>query len=128
MAIGAPVGFAGAGGVFGENLLAREGRVAPATADGVAANVTVRVPDVVTVFFIEGVIGDKAEGLAPEEKAVVKGEANPFEEESVLQPAEILQMAVFAKCHVQVSHTEGKMGGESVDGGGVDGRAVEDCI
>ena len=58
MAVGAAVGFACAGGVFGEDFLAGKRGVAAASADGIAADVAVGVADVVAVFFVEGVVCD----------------------------------------------------------------------
>lgn len=67
VAVGASVGFARAGRVFGEDFLAGEGGVAAAAAGGVSADVAVGVADVVAVVFVEGVVGDELEGLAPED-------------------------------------------------------------
>lgn len=64
--VGAPVALPAAGRVLGQNLLAGERRVAAAAADRVATDVAVGVPDVVAVLLVEGVVGDKAEGVAPE--------------------------------------------------------------
>lgn len=123
MAVRAPMRLARAGGVFSQDLLARERRVAPPAARRVAAHVPVRVPDVVAVFLVEGVVGVGLEGGAPEMDAVVEGEAKAFEEEGVLQAAEVLEMRVLAQGEVQVAHAEGKVRGEGVDGGGGDGGA-----
>ena len=113
-----------AGRMLREDFLAREWRVASATADGVAADVAVRVADVVPVVLGELVVGLGLEGVAPEDEAVFHGEAEAFEEERVLQAAEMLEVAVFAERHVEVSHAEGEVLREGVDRGGVDGNAV----
>ena len=126
MAVRAPVTLAAAGRVLGQDLLAREGRVpAAAAAQGVAADVAVRVPHVVAVLLGEGVVGDEAEGPPPEEQAVLEREAESLEEERVLQPAEVLQVAVGPEGGVQVAHAEREVRRQAVDGGGGDGRAGE---
>lgn len=101
--------FAGARRVFGQDLLARVRRVASPAAVGVAADVAVRVADVVAVFFVEGVVGDEFEGLAPEDETVFEGEADAFEKEGVLEAAEVFEMRVFAEGGVEVLHAEGEV-------------------
>lgn len=66
--------------------------------------------------------------MAPEDEAVFEGEADAFEEEGVLEAAEVFEVAVFAEGHVEVAHAEGEVLGEGVDGGGVDGCAGEGAV
>lgn len=115
--------LARAGRMFGQDLLARERRVPPPATRRVPAHVAVRVPDVVAVFLVEGVVGVIFEALAPEVDAVVEGETEAFEEEGVLQAAEVLEVRVLAQGEVQVAHAEGEVHGEGVDGCGGDGGA-----
>ena len=117
--------LARAGRMFGEDLLARVRGVAASAAVGVAADVAVGVADVVAVLLVEGVVGDEAEGGAPEAQAFVERQADAFEEEGVLQAAEVLEVGVGAKGEVEVVHAEGEVGGEGVDGGSGDGPAGE---
>ena len=116
MAIRAPVALATTRRMLRQDLLARKGRIAASAPSSVAADIAIRVTDIVAVFFVEGVVGDEAEGVAPEDEAVVHGEAEAFEEEGVLQAAEVFQVAVFAEVEVQVAHAEGEVRGEGVDG------------
>ena len=108
-----------------QDFLARKGRISAAPPQRVATHVAVRVAHVVAVLFVEGVVGDEAEGAAPEEQAVLKGETQALEEERVLQAAEVLQVAVGAKGGMQVAHTEGEVLREGINGGSGDGRAGE---
>lgn len=70
MPVGAAVCFAITRWMFGEDFLAGKGGVAPPATDGVAADVAVGVSDIVAVFFVESVVGDEFEGLAPEDETV----------------------------------------------------------
>lgn len=81
-------------GVFGQDLLAAEGGVPSAPADRVAADVPVRVPDVVPVFLVEGVVGHELERLAPEDQAVVEAEPDALQEEGVLQTAVVFEVRI----------------------------------
>ncbi len=54
--------------MFGEDLLATHGTVSTASSVGVAAHIAVRMPYVVPILLIEGVIGDLVEALPPEEQ------------------------------------------------------------
>ena len=58
MSVRASVRFAITRRMFREDFLARERGVAPPATYSVAADVAVRVTDVVAVFFVEGVVGD----------------------------------------------------------------------
>ncbi len=111
--------------MFRQDLLARVGGVPPSAPVGVAADVAVGVADVVAVLLVEGVVGDEAEGGAPEAEALVEREADALEEEGVLQAAKVLEVGVGAQGEVEVVHAEGEVGGEGVDGGGGDGAAGE---
>ena len=122
MAVRTAVRLARARRVLGQDLLAGEGRVAAPSPRGVPAHIPVRVPDVVPVFFVELVVRVVLEALSPEQDAVVQRQADAFQEEGVLQPAEMLQVAVLAQRHVQVAHAGGEVRGEGVDAGGGDGR------
>ena len=77
--------------------------------------------DVVAVFLVELVIGVVFEALPPEEDAILQSQADAFQEEGVLQPAEMFQVVVFAQGEVQVAHAEREMRGEGVDAGRGDG-------
>lgn len=121
MAVRASMRLPSTGGVFGQDLLARERRIAPPPPRGVPADVPVRVPDVVAVLLVEDVVGVVLEALPPEEDAVVEGQPEAFEEERVLQPREVLEVRVLAQREVQVAHAEGEVRGEGVDGCGGDG-------
>lgn len=79
------MGVARAGGVVGQDLLAREGLVVAAV-----ALEAVGVADVVAVFFGEFVVGGGGEGGAPECDGLVGGEADALEEEGVLEAAKML--------------------------------------
>lgn len=89
-----------AGRMLRQDLLATIRRVAAAPPVRVAADVAVRVPDVVAVFLVEGVVGDEAEGGAPEAQAFVERQADAFEEEGVLQAAEVFEVRVGAEGEV----------------------------
>ena len=65
--------------------------------------------DVVFVVFVEFVVCFLLEGGAPEDEAVVEGEPDAFEEERVLQAAEVLQVVVLTQREVEVAHAEGEM-------------------
>lgn len=65
--------------------------------------------DIVAIFFVERVVGDKTEGMAPKDKAIVQGEANTFEKQRVLQTAVILEVTVFTQSAMEVTHAEGEM-------------------
>lgn len=124
MAVRTAMRLAGAGWTLRQDALAAEGRIAPAAAVGVAADVAVRVPHVVAVLLVEGVVRRVAEGGAPELKAVLQAEAEAFQEESVLQPAVVLEVRVAPEREVQVAHAEGEVGAEGIDGGGGGSAAV----
>jgi hypothetical protein len=64
---------------LGEDLLARVGRVSAAAAVGIAAHVTVRVPDIVSVLFLELVVCHELEGLPPKYYALIQAKADTLE-------------------------------------------------
>ena len=67
-----------------QDLLAREWRVAAPAPVSIATNIAIRVPHVVAILLVEGVVGDELEALAPEGEAFVEREADAFEKERVL--------------------------------------------
>ena len=70
---------------------------------------------IVLVLFVEFIVGLFLEARAPENEAVFQAQADAFEEEGVLQAAEVLQVVVFAQGEVEVAHAEGEVLGEGVD-------------
>ena len=70
VSIWAAVAFATTRRVLSQYFLTRKGRITPATPIGVAPNITIRMPDVVAVLFVECVIGDFVKRLSPEDDAV----------------------------------------------------------
>lgn len=65
--------------------------------------------DVIPVLFVECVVGDKLEGLAPEDQTILHGQAKSFEKQGVLEATEVFEMFVLSQIYVKVTHTEGKM-------------------
>ena len=84
MAVRAAVRFAAAGGVFGQDLLAREGGVALPAPRSVSTDVAVRVTHVVFVLLVEFVVCFLSEARAPEDEAIFQAQPDAFEEERVL--------------------------------------------
>ena len=72
MPVRAPVSLARPWRVLRQDLLAGEGRVAATAAVGVPTYVAVRVPHVVPVFLVEGVVRDLVEGTAPEDQTLLE--------------------------------------------------------
>ena len=72
MTVRAPVTLLAPGRVFSKDLLARKWRIAPPPPGGISTDVTICVPYVVTVLFVEGVVRDEFERLAPENQAVLQ--------------------------------------------------------
>ena len=91
-AVWAAVRLTGAWEGLGEDLLARVGRVATASAVRVAAYVAVGVANVVAVFFLEFFVRHELEGAPPEDDTFVEAEADSLQEESVLQTTVVLKM------------------------------------
>ena len=87
-------------GVLREDFLAGERGVASSTAVGVATDVAVSVTDVVSVILLKGIVGHITEALAPKNEAFIHGEADAFEEESILETSVMFQMVIFTKCHM----------------------------
>lgn len=111
--------------MFRQNLLTRERTITVSPTITIAADITIDVTDVVAVFLVELVVGDFVEGLAPEEKAFFEVETDAFEEEGVLEAAEVFEVRVAAERAVEVLHAEREGGGEGVDGSGGDVCAGE---
>ena len=84
--------------------------------------------DVVSVFLVKGIVGNKSEGVTPENEAVVHGETKSFEEKRILESAKVLQVAVLPEVEVQIAHTEGEVMRECIDRGSVDRSAGKDGI
>lgn len=73
MPVRTSVRFATSRRMFRQDFLAGERGITPTTPNRIAPNVTVSVPNVVPIFFVECVISDKLEALTPEDKAVLEG-------------------------------------------------------
>ena len=69
MPVGTAMAFARARRMFGQNLLTREWRVAAASTDGISADISIGMADVVPVFLVEGLVRDEFEGLPPKDEA-----------------------------------------------------------
>lgn len=65
--------------------------------------------DVVAVFFVEGVVRNQSKRLPPEDETVLHRQTKSLEEQGVLKAAEVLEMTVFPKGHVEIAHTERKV-------------------
>ncbi len=78
---------------------------------------------IIAILFVESIVSDQLESLPPEDETILQAQPDALEEKCVLQPAVVLQMAVFAQRHVKITHAEREMMGKGVDGGGVDGCA-----
>ena len=72
--------------------------------------------DVVSVFFVEGVVADALESRSPEYQTVFEGEAEAFEEERVLESGKVFEVCGAAQGLVEVAHAEGEVFAELVDG------------
>ena len=115
MAVRAAVRLARPRRVLGQDLLAAEGTVPPAPPVRIATHVAVHVPDVVSVFLVEGVIGDLVEALSPEEETLLHVQADTLEEETVLEPAKMFEVGVPPEGAVEMRHAHGKVLRECVD-------------
>lgn len=76
--------FARARRMFDEDLLAGKRRIASSSLIGISTNLAIRVPHIVAVLFVKGIVGDVLEALAPEGDAVLESEAETFEKERIL--------------------------------------------
>lgn len=128
MPIWTPMRLPGARLPFRQNFLATIRRIASPPAIAIAPDVAVRVPDVVAILLVEGVVGDEAEGGAPEAQALVERQADALQEEGVLEAAVVFEVGVGAEREVEVLHAEREVCGEGVDGGGGDGGAGEGAV
>lgn len=72
-------------------------------------------------------ISDELEALPPEKNALLQIQANALQEERVLQPAEMLQVAVLPKFTVEILHAEGEVRAQRIDGAGVNACHVADA-
>lgn len=104
--VGTAMALARAGRMFCQDLLTREWRVAPAPTDGISANISMCMADVVPVFLVEGLIRDELEGVSPKDEAFLQRKADALEEERVLQSTKVFQMTVLAQVEVQVAHAQ----------------------
>ena len=100
--IGTSVRLPGPGRVFDQDLLTAKGAVAASPTVGVASDLTVRVPDVVSVLLVERVIRGFVKGGPPEDEAFFEIQPNALEEKGVLQAAKVLQMGISAQGFVEV--------------------------
>lgn len=73
------------GRMFHEDLVTTEWTISASTSGTVPSHITVRVPDIITVFLVECVVGYQAETAAPVRKAFREGEAEAFEKEGKLE-------------------------------------------
>ena len=113
--------------MLGQDLLAREGRIAPPSAR-IPAHVAVGVADVVAVFLVEGIIGDVPEGGAPEAETLVQTQADALQEKGILEAGVVFEVGVLPQREMQVAHAEGEVRGEGIDGGGGGGGAGEEAV
>ena len=86
--------LAASGRMLGQDLLAREGGVTPASSYRIAADVAIRMAHIVLVLLVEFIVGFLLEACAPEDQAVFEGQANALEKERVLQSAIVFQMVI----------------------------------
>lgn len=80
MPVRAAVSFTRPRGVLSKNLLTAERAVAAASSIRIAANFTVSVANVVSVFFVESVICDLVEATPPKHETLFQVQTNAFEE------------------------------------------------
>jgi hypothetical protein len=109
--------LAGAGQGLGEDFLAAVWRVTPSSPVGITTHITIRMANVVQVFFGELVVGDETEAPAPESDTLRKRQTNTLQEESVLETAEVFEMCIGSQGIVQIGHASRKVGRKSVDVG-----------
>ena len=75
--------------MLGENLLTRVRRVSTASPIVSATDVSVGVTDVVSIFFVESIVGDELERLPPENETILERQADTLQEQCILQTAEV---------------------------------------
>lgn len=75
-----------------QQLLAGVGGISPASAVAVSPDITIRVTNVVSVFFGELVVCHELEAPSPEHYALFQTQADAFQEQCVLQSPKMLQM------------------------------------
>jgi hypothetical protein len=109
--------------MFCQDLLTRVGRITSSSTVCVSSNISVGVPHVVAIFFVEGIIGDQLETLTPENQTILQRQANALQKERVLKTAVMFEVTVLTESVVKVSHAERKMLGKVVDVGSIDRRA-----
>lgn len=87
-------------------------RLTPTAPPGaVASNISICVSHVIPILLVESIVCDQLERLPPKDETILQAQPDALEEKCVLQPAVVLQMAIFAQRHVKITHAERKIMG-----------------
>ena len=111
--------------MFRQYFLARKRTIPASPTIRIPAHITIHVADIIAIFLIKRIISDILKGPAPEDETFLEVEPDAFEEERVLETAEVFEVRVAAEGAVEVLHAEGEGGGEGVDVAGGDVGAGE---
>ena len=88
-----------------QNLLTTKWTITISSPVSISTNITIYMTHIISIFFVELVIGDFGEPGAPEHETFFEVQADAFEEEGVLKTPVVFQVGIASEGAMQVLHT-----------------------